>query len=279
MRPADAAFRLLRGGDDRLARFLARGADRSWRGERLSNGSVWFQNAANAPDILSLLEERCPDGATTELWGLAERELAQIVRSVLPWDLLRAPLLQATMLTRGWRRQAAELRVLRSTYSADPAADASSGGSSRLPDARGAGAVDVAHGRASPRAPTRFSTVTGTDPYSLDYIVEWGGGYGQLAHMLRRGKQPPTHVIVDLPAVAALQWTWLSTVVGSTEVHTPVPAAGAPDRLHQPDDPGGIFPRQGTPSKSPDLDLGAYEAPASVQDQAAGMPSGTAICW
>ncbi len=49
-----------------------------------------------------------------------------------------------------------------------------------------------------------------------EVVVEWGGGYGNLAKLLRRvhgGR--PTYVIIDTPLFAALQWLYLSATSGA----------------------------------------------------------------
>ena len=57
-------------------------------------------------------------------------------------------------------------------------------------------------------------------------VVEWGGGYGTLALLYRRlalssDDVPRTHVLIDLPLFAALQWLYLSAVLGTEHVHIP----------------------------------------------------------
>ncbi len=221
--------------------------------------------------MLALMEEQNESHVATELWRDVEQELADAVRSGLPWDLFRKPLLQATMLSRGWRRQAAELRLVRTAYPAD-----------RLhallqEDPAGCPTPAVLARWTSPTAIhhlahlTRFRKATGADPFSLGYVVEWGGGYGQLARMLRRGgTEPPTHVIVDMPAVAAMQWTWLATVVGAEAVHVPGPGAeprAGRINLMTP----SAYARAGARAPGALISTwGLSEAPASVQDLAAG---------
>jgi len=57
---------------------------------------------------------------------------------------------------------------------------------------------------------------------SSGLVVEWGGGYGDMARLiqrLRRKSDDRTFVLIDLPAVGALQWVYLSAVLGSEFVH------------------------------------------------------------
>ena len=50
-------------------------------------------------------------------------------------------------------------------------------------------------------------------------VIEWGGGYGSLAKLfLRLLPQTERYTIVDLPIMSALQWLYLSTVLGEDRV-------------------------------------------------------------
>ncbi len=65
----------------------------------------------------------------------------------------------------------------------------------------------------------QYREQTSIDPASLDVVVEWGGGYGNLAKLFRRAsEQPRTYVIVDNPFFSAVQWLYLITVLGEGSV-------------------------------------------------------------
>lgn len=64
----------------------------------------------------------------------------------------------------------------------------------------------------------RFFQSTHQDLAGLMKIVEWGGGYGNLAKLFRRMGFKGTYVIIDLPFLSALQWLYLSTIFGESEV-------------------------------------------------------------
>lgn len=59
-------------------------------------------------------------------------------------------------------------------------------------------------------------------------VVEWGGGYGTFAKLYRRlaiaggDSREHTHILIDVPLMAGLQWLYLSAVFGSDEVCIPV---------------------------------------------------------
>lgn len=55
---------------------------------------------------------------------------------------------------------------------------------------------------------------------SFNSIIEWGGGYGNLAKIFKRySRKPITYTIIDLPMFCCLQWLYLSIVFGPEEVH------------------------------------------------------------
>jgi hypothetical protein len=66
----------------------------------------------------------------------------------------------------------------------------------------------------------RFTETTHCDLKSLDSIIEWGGGYGNMMKILYRLRDGAgTYVIVDLPLFSCLQWLYLSTILGTGQVH------------------------------------------------------------
>lgn len=50
-------------------------------------------------------------------------------------------------------------------------------------------------------------------------VVEWGGGYGNMAKILQRMVPGITYVIIDLPLFSALQWLYLSVTLGPERVN------------------------------------------------------------
>ncbi len=65
----------------------------------------------------------------------------------------------------------------------------------------------------------RYQEATGRRVREAGTIVEWGGGFGSLMRLLYRmhGGQP-TCVIIDTPIFSALQWLYLSAVLGEGNV-------------------------------------------------------------
>lgn len=72
-----------------------------------------------------------------------------------------------------------------------------------------------------------------------EVIMEWGGGYGDFArvwYQLTRAKG--TFVIVDVPLMLSLQWTYLSSVLGADRIH--IVRDADPDAIKQ--DSVNLFP-------------------------------------
>ena len=65
----------------------------------------------------------------------------------------------------------------------------------------------------------RFVASTGTELSGLRRIVEWGGGYGRLAVLMRRlcGRDV-AYAIVDTPLFTAIQWLYLASILGEASV-------------------------------------------------------------
>jgi hypothetical protein len=61
----------------------------------------------------------------------------------------------------------------------------------------------------------RFEDFTGRRLRDIDTVVEWGGGYGNLAKLLLRlHGGSPTYVLIDTPVFASIQWLYLASVLG-----------------------------------------------------------------
>lgn len=64
----------------------------------------------------------------------------------------------------------------------------------------------------------RFWEATGRDPATVPTVVEWGGGYGNLAKLFLRLRPESTYTIIDTALFTSLQWIYLSTVLGPERV-------------------------------------------------------------
>ncbi|MDD5697532.1 MAG: hypothetical protein PHH77_02850 [Victivallaceae bacterium] len=66
----------------------------------------------------------------------------------------------------------------------------------------------------------KFLTCTRCDLEQVQTVVEWGGGYGNMAKLFHRLKYGAlTYVIIDTPLFSCVQWLYLSTVLGEKSVN------------------------------------------------------------
>lgn len=215
-----SALRARRSGIDRLQHARHRDASRALRAAKPGQAAAWRTHAARTEEIHRLLEEPGPPPSVSLMWSRYVATLREALLPVPPADFLHNPLLLETMLVRGARLRHRELQWLRGrlddatlqrALEEDPAGDPALVGTDPL---------------TSPTAIhhlfhlERLTAATGVRAGDVGVIVEWGGGFGGFARTVRRsaGGAPPTHVIIDLPLIAALQWTYLSTVLGPDQV-------------------------------------------------------------
>ncbi len=66
----------------------------------------------------------------------------------------------------------------------------------------------------------RFLSSTKCDLAQITSVIDWGGGYGNLAKIFKRLKSNNlTYTIIDTPMFSCLQWLYLSSVFGAENVH------------------------------------------------------------
>ncbi len=65
----------------------------------------------------------------------------------------------------------------------------------------------------------KFLETTKSNIDKFETIVEWGGGYGNLAKIFERMTSAfRTYIIIDTPLFSCLQWLYLSTILGNDRV-------------------------------------------------------------
>jgi hypothetical protein len=69
-----------------------------------------------------------------------------------------------------------------------------------------------------------YRKATGESFWDADSFVEWGGGYGNMARLLRRMNARATFTIIDLPELSALQYVYLGALEGEDQLHIVDPA-------------------------------------------------------
>ncbi|MDB5266920.1 MAG: hypothetical protein JWN89_735 [Parcubacteria group bacterium] len=65
----------------------------------------------------------------------------------------------------------------------------------------------------------KFIEHTKTDLLKVKTLVEWGGGYGNIARIFRKINPDTTYIIIDLPIFSFIQSLYLSTVEGAENVN------------------------------------------------------------
>lgn len=65
----------------------------------------------------------------------------------------------------------------------------------------------------------KFIDKTQCDLSNIKTVIEWGGGYGNMAKIFSRLKaNPSTYIIIDTPLFSCIQWLYLSSVLGEKNV-------------------------------------------------------------
>lgn len=66
----------------------------------------------------------------------------------------------------------------------------------------------------------KFLHITKCDLNEISTIVEWGGGYGNMAKiLLRMIKKKITYIIIDTPLFSCIQWLYLASIHGSHNIN------------------------------------------------------------
>jgi len=67
---------------------------------------------------------------------------------------------------------------------------------------------------------SKFLHTTKCDLNEISTIVEWGGGYGNMAKiLLRLIKKKITYIIIDTPLFSCIQWLYLASIHGSQNIN------------------------------------------------------------
>ena len=66
----------------------------------------------------------------------------------------------------------------------------------------------------------KFLEITKTDLKSVNTIIEWGGGYGNMAKLFQKlTENEITYIIIDIPIMCCIQWIYLSTIFSSEKIN------------------------------------------------------------
>ncbi len=177
-----------------------------------------------------------PSTSSTYDWGRWAKDISAAFQQGVPIGFLSHPLIASTMVF-GRRRggRAARLRadyvegvfgpeiarlLLREDYVGLP----------NVTDTKWLTSANRAH-HAYHLA--KYASASGKRIWDAARIVEWGGGYGDMARLIRRMREQVTYCIVDLPEMLALQYIYLFSVEGEHSVHIVRTGEGlAPGRVN-----------------------------------------------
>lgn len=65
----------------------------------------------------------------------------------------------------------------------------------------------------------RYRKTIGENFWDSPSIIEWGGGYGNMACIIRRINPGITYTIIDLPEMLSLQYIYLSSIFGDNSIN------------------------------------------------------------
>lgn len=199
-----------------------------------SDHSAWDDLAARFAHQLKAVRSCVNPGYVRPDWAERNEQLARDLLPVPPADFLCHPAIAYQMLM-GERIVPHELPYVRDRLPDEALlAEDPVGAPSTVP-------VPGTEIRTSPNTVhqlyhlLRYEEATGRRVRDAATIVEWGGGFGSLMRLLvRLHAGDPTCVIIDTPVFAALQWLYLSAVLGEDRVvlHHRGPVRPEPGRVN-----------------------------------------------
>jgi hypothetical protein len=167
----------------------------------------------------------------TDYWQTLFFKLREVLLPSPSIDFLRNPIISATMVVKGYPpRFSFEFRFLKKVFSEDflkVVLREDLVGRPLLIRSKYCTSANTIHHLFHLAT---FLTRKACEPPEIKRVMEWGGGYGNMAKIFLRmwrvyGKNV-TYIIVDHPLISCLQWLYLSSVFGEDEVHLVSKARG-----------------------------------------------------
>lgn len=193
----------------------------------------WRRLAERFPSIVGAAERHDFSDLVTPLWRGFNESLASAFAPAPAFEFLRDPVIRRTMVFRGGRDcLRAQLAALRASPLAPVMATLlaeSPAGAPRI-QATVAPLVGVSHNTVHHAHHLGIlAQRTGVDPLGVPRVVEWGGGYGNLARIVMSGNPRCAYAIIDTPVLCALQWIYLSCALGESRVRLAASATDLPE--------------------------------------------------
>jgi hypothetical protein len=180
---------------------------------------------ADAAAALATGDQARTDGGSAYAWSIWEREILEAFRDGVPERFLAHPRLRNTMVLEGASRVARRVEVVLAAFGQERGRDLlreDAVGRPHVAESTYLTSANRAH-HACHLASYRLRT--GRDPWSCSSVLEWGGGYGNMARLFRRLAPGITYTIVDLAPLLALQWVYLASLEGEDACHLVTAAA------------------------------------------------------
>lgn len=163
-----------------------------------------------------------PDNSlfSVPIWQLLSEEIAQDYKTNFKLDFLKHPIIRRTMfLDFGGRLQANELDFLRTKFSPkklktllkeSPFGQPTI---TNFPFQTSHNSIHHLYHLA------KFSEAASIDLTNIKKVVEWGGGYGNLARIFYKFNPELTYTLIDLPIFAFIQATYLACCFGQKKIN------------------------------------------------------------
>ncbi len=171
---------------------------------------------------------RQQDGAYP--WDDWAKEIRSAFAGGLPANFLRHPRIAGTMVFSGFAAMKERLATVSTAFgeAATPLLKEDAIGRPRILDSRLLTSANRAHHTYHLAS---YQLQTGVSVFDGGSFLEWGGGYGSMARLVRKRSPRVTYVIVDLAPILAMQYVYLSALESEDALHvlterSPTVAAG-----------------------------------------------------
>jgi hypothetical protein len=152
-------------------------------------------------------------------WDQQNTELENVFLPNLPYDFFDNSIIRDTMFvspSQGWVNL--ELEFLKKHYKSRLpllAQEDKLGNPEILPEAYNSSSNLIHHLYHF----AKFEKATGQKMAEVTSVVEWGGGYGNMAKLYKRLNPQGTYTIIDTGLFCAIQWLYLSTLMPKDSVN------------------------------------------------------------
>lgn len=179
--------------------------------ERLTKQKDVFYNLRrNFSDIYNKLEKYNIAQFVLAQWREHNTELEKTFLPYPPFSFLKNPIMKKTMVPAGnwWKK---ELRFLKKKFKKEELKqflEEDLVGSQEIVSSKYDTSCNNIHHLYHL---VRFLETTKCDLDKIDAVIDWGGGYGNMAKMFSKFKSA-TYIIIDIPIFSCIQWLYLASI-------------------------------------------------------------------